>query len=250
MLGYPESSPTARIAKICCRGRQHTVLGRSSFVLSTYKENMNVNRVAPGVFRRFYATAECQGRSVEHVRLADIVELIMLYCAQESITLIAALLQIFWQFANPTGLNPLPDFRDQVCATPIVTYSNPKATPAKEHRARQIESISSALMQCQKNMFKDPVILEIKGEHYVKVDCIFTTSTCPEAGGYDILFAGAHMFYSHFLDVRWHVCRTCSKVRSENTLSEPAFYELRVWCMETLVVTAFSSDLSALNAAE
>ncbi|KAK3256455.1 hypothetical protein CYMTET_5045 [Cymbomonas tetramitiformis] len=39
-------------------------------------------------------------------------------------------------------------------------------------------------------MFKDPVILEIKGEHYVKCDCIFTTSTCPEAGGYDILFAG------------------------------------------------------------
>ena len=173
-----------------------------SFVLSTYKEIVNVNIVAPGCFRRFYATAGSTGRSVEPVRLADVMELIMHYCAQESITFIVAVLQIFWQFSNPKGLNPLPNFREQVCYTPVVTYRNPKAALAKAHRARQIESISSTLMQAQKSMFKDPVIIEIKGEHYVKCDCIFTTSTCPEAGGYDILFAGAHLFCSHFRDVR------------------------------------------------
>ena len=152
---------------------------------------MNVKYATPGICRRFHATEVAQGRNHEPVRLVDIVELILLFCTQEGISFLVVLLRLFWQFSNPKGLNKLPDFREQVCATPTVSYANPKSKPAKEHLTRQVELVASALLAVQNSIFRDPLLIEISGVHYVKCDAIMTTTTCPEAGGYDVLFPGA-----------------------------------------------------------
>ncbi len=118
--------------------------------------------------------------------LADLAFVFNGFCQNEKISRSVGLERLVRQLANPLGLNVI--FPEKVQLTTVVEYEKGDDRARKEHLGRQIGFASNLINQC--SGLRSPVLIEIDSEWYVDVDAIFTTSTCPEAGGYDIVYPG------------------------------------------------------------